>query len=111
MFKKEYIKFQVTGFVIYKEDWHYIVKKSLFLVHRGFFVNLADITSVNIIGYSMSDVDLPYFQSVQLYSPDIKTWNVYYYDKEEQDSMKEQLLSIGVMEEKICMKDANEFWN
>ena len=80
-------------------------------IHRGFFENLADITSVNIIGHSMSDVDLPYFQSVQLYSPDRKTWNVYYYDKEEQNSMKEQLLSIGVMEEKICMKDANEFWN
>lgn len=54
---------------------------------------------------------LPYFQSVQLYSPDRKAWNVYYYDKEEQNSMKEQLLSIGVMEEKICMKNANEFWN
>ena len=80
-------------------------------IHRGFFENLADITSVNIIGHSMSDVDLPYFQSVQLYSPDRKKWNVYYYDKEEQNSMKEQLLSIGVMEEKICMKDANEFWN
>ena len=80
-------------------------------IHRGFFENLADITSVNIIGHSMSDVDLPYFQSVQLYSPDRKIWNVYYYDKEEQNSMKEQLLSIGVMEEKICMKDANEFWN
>lgn len=31
----------------------------------------------------MSDVDLSYFQLVQLYSPDRKTWNVYYYDKEE----------------------------
>ncbi len=56
-------------------------------------------------------VDLPYFQSVQLYSPDKKTWNIYYYDQEEQDGMKEQLLLIGVMEESICMKDANEFWN
>lgn len=46
-------------------------------IHRGFFENLADITSVNIIGHSMSDVDLPYFQSVQLYSPDRKAWNVY----------------------------------
>ena len=38
--------------------------------HRDFFRNLADITSVNIIGHSMSEVDLPYFQAVQLYSPE-----------------------------------------
>lgn len=57
-------------------------------VHRDFFQNLSDITSVNIIGHSMSEVDLPYFQTVQLYCPDKLAWNVYYYDKDEQDSMK-----------------------
>ena len=56
----------------------------------------------------MSEVDLPYFQTVQLYSPEKISWNIYYYDKDEQDSMKERLLSIGVMEEKIYMRDANE---
>lgn len=78
--------------------------------HRDFFRNLADITSVNIIGHSMSNVDLLYFQSVKLYSSDKIKWNIYCYDKDEQDSMKERLLSIGVMEEKIYMRDANEFW-
>lgn len=58
----------------------------------------------------MSEVDLPYFQTVQLYSSEKTIWNTYYYDKDEQDSMKERLLSIGVMEEKIYMRDANEFW-
>lgn len=80
-------------------------------IHRGFFENLVDITSVNIIGHSMSDVDLPYFQSVQLYSSDKITWNIYYYDKKEQNGMKKKLILIGVMEEQICMKNANEFWN
>ena len=36
----------------------------------------------------MSEVDLPYFQTVQLYSPEKISWNIYYYDKDEQDSMK-----------------------
>ena len=79
-------------------------------IHRDFFENFSDITSVNIIGHSMSNVDLPYFQSVKLYSSDKIKWNIYCYDKDEQDSMKERLLSIGVMEEKIYMRDANEFW-
>lgn len=39
-------------------------------IHRDFFENFSDITSVNIIGHSMSNVDLPYFQSVKLYSSD-----------------------------------------
>ncbi len=38
-------------------------------------------------------------------------WNTYYYDKDEQDSMKERLLSIGVMKEEIYMRDAKEFWD
>lgn len=79
-------------------------------IHRDFFENFSDITSVNIIGHSMSNVDLPYFQSVKLYSSDKIKWNIYCYDKDEQDRMKERLLSIGVMEEKIYMRDANEFW-
>lgn len=36
-------------------------------IHRDFFENFSDITSVNILGHSMSNVDLPYFQSVQLH--------------------------------------------
>lgn len=79
--------------------------------HRDFFRNLADITSVNIIEHSMSEVDLPYFQAVQLYSPEKMTWNIYYFNKDEQDSMKERLLSIGVMKEEIYMRDAKEFWD
>lgn len=75
-------------------------------VHRDFFHNLVD-----IIGYSMSEVDLPYFQTVQLYSSEKTVWNIYYYDKDEQDSMKERLLSIGVMKEEIYMRDAKEFWD
>jgi hypothetical protein len=74
--------------------------------HRDFFQNMAD-----IIGHSMSEVDLPYFQTVHLYSPEKTIWNIYYYDKDEQDSLKERLLSIGVMKEEICMKDAKEFWD
>ena len=35
-------------------------------IHRDFFENFSDITSINIIGHSMSNVDLPYFQSVKL---------------------------------------------
>lgn len=79
--------------------------------HGDFFQNLADITSVNIIGHSMSEVDLPYFLAVQLYSPEKISWSLYYYNKGEQDSMKERLLSIGVMKEEIHMRDAKEFWD
>ena len=59
----------------------------------------------------MSEVDLPYFQTVQLYSPEKTIWNTYYYDKDEQDSVKERLLSIGVMKEEIYMRDVKEFWD
>lgn len=59
----------------------------------------------------MSEVDLPYFQTVQLYSSEKTIWNTYYYDKDEQDSMKEWLLSIGVMKEEIYMRDSKKFWD
>lgn len=36
---------------------------------------------------------------------------LYYFNKDEQDSMKERLLSIGVMKEGINMRDAKEFWD
>ena len=59
----------------------------------------------------MSEVDLPYFQTVQLYSPKKISWNIYYFNKDEQDTMKERLLSIDVMKEEIYMRDAKKIWD
>lgn len=47
--------------------------------NEAFFGNLADVTDVYVLGHSMADVDLPYFEHVRDFVNEGATWHISYY--------------------------------
>ena len=68
-----------------------------------FFKQIADFETIYVLGHSISDVDLLYFEKiVESIHTDIK-WIVSYYDYKEKEQLFNRLISIGVKAENISM--------
>ena len=65
--------------------------------HRSFFDYLDEVSSVYVLGHSLSDVDLPYFQ-VLLKSPKVASadWHVACRKAHEKLDKRERLIQLGV---------------
>ncbi|WP_446314703.1 AbiH family protein [Vibrio vulnificus] len=72
-------------------------KNVLFIRDKAeFFYNLKNINEVIISGYSLADVDLPYFEHLsKSVSPEAK-WTATYYAEEEQSSHLFTLTNLGI---------------
>lgn len=73
--------------------------------------NYSNIKKVKIIGHSLGDVDLPYFQKINhLVNNDVE-WLVYYYDEKDIDMFREKLIRIGIDEEDINFIHYDTFYD
>lgn len=65
--------------------------------HRSFFDDLDEVSSVYVLGHSLSDVDLPYFQ-VLLKNPKVASaeWHVASRKEHEKLDKRERLIQLGV---------------
>lgn len=68
--------------------------------HEKFFHNLNGLQNIFVLGHSLSDVDLPYFERISQNNPDA-AWKISYYADDEQEKFRDQLLKAGVAIEKI----------
>lgn len=79
-------------------------------INNNFFIRLEDITEIFIVGHSLGEVDMPYFQKIKDNVNDGIKWNVTYYEESDIDKHKNSILSLGVKEENICMLHTDEFF-
>lgn len=64
--------------------------------YKGFFSNLTNISEVYILGHSMAEVDLPYFEElVECVKPDAK-WTATFYSPDEKKHHFEVLKGLGI---------------
>lgn len=68
--------------------------------HEQFFDNLNGLQNIFVLGHSLGDVDLPYFELIRQNSPDA-AWKVSFYADDEKEKLRNQLLKAGVAIEKI----------
>ncbi len=68
---------------------------------QDFFRQLSTIEEVFVLGHSISSVDIKYFHVVFNTVRKNSTWTVSYYSDDKKDKLKETLISIGVMADKI----------
>ena len=71
--------------------------------HNSFFSKLIEIDEVNILGHSLSNVDLPYFKEIVKHIKPSVNWNVSYYDNKEIKSHLKSLLELGLNEQNIIL--------
>ncbi|OIJ17341.1 hypothetical protein BKP37_02215 [Anaerobacillus alkalilacustris] len=84
---------------------------SYLFIHSNFFEKLKSVDSVNIVGHSFGDVDLPYFKRVMDSIPKNAIWNIYFYDDNDASVFKDKILSIGVRSEQVKMLQSKEFFD
>lgn len=70
--------------------------------HQDFFRSLSAVREITVIGHSLSDIDLAYFQKIAQSIPDIEDvkWNFSVYTKKDEQNVKRMIrwLNLPVME-------------
>ncbi|MFA0962867.1 bacteriophage abortive infection AbiH family protein [Roseivirga sp. BDSF3-8] len=75
--------------------------------NRTQFLRYQDLGTIYVLGHSLADVDLPYFEMIQAKNKQSK-WNVSYYNDSEQEHLCSQLIKVGVLESQIKMIKMND---
>jgi len=69
--------------------------------HASFFSSIGKYKEIFILGHSLSDIDLPYFEEIFKNSSPNAEWKVSYYNGEEGKKHFETLISLGIRKDKI----------
>lgn len=82
------------------------IKPSRFIIeqHQYFFDQLKIIDSVEIIGHSLSSVDIPYIAKVFQIVGNESKWIVYYYDERDKKRFLNTMLKNGVNEKNLSIE-------
>lgn len=72
------------------KDTQDIIRKNV-----NFFDNLCDINEIIVLGHSLNNIDLPYFEYLNKIAYKAK-WTISYYDDSEPSRMRDALLKAGV---------------
>jgi len=75
--------------------------------NRTQFLRYQDLESIYILGHSLADVDLPYFEMIQEKNKQTK-WYVSYYNESEKKDLCSQLKKVGVQKPQIKMIKMND---
>ncbi|MDH2473522.1 bacteriophage abortive infection AbiH family protein [Clostridium perfringens] len=81
-------------------------------MNRSFFNNLNEIDEIYVIGHSLGDVDMPYFNEILRNVGDNTRWYVHYHRAEDEENYRETLINtVGVNEENITMLGSEDIFN
>lgn len=88
----------------YKAPSYYIEE------NYSFFESISDIEEILIIGHSLNEIDMPYFEYIFSKVNGSVKWKVYYYLEKDKEIFKNKILELGVKEESIEMLSTLEFF-
>lgn len=80
-------------------------------IHKLFSLNFDAVERVIIIGHSLGDVDLPYFEEVKERVNGDAAWHVYYYDENLIEMFRDKLTQIGIIEQYIEFIHCDRFYD
>lgn len=84
--------------------------KEIVISNQKFFGALSSISTVYVMGHSLSDVDIQYYNEIAKNIPLTEVdWKVSYYDIDEQPARKQALLNIGIPSNKIEFLKLEQF--
>jgi len=87
----------VEGENIITEYFTYTYKDKIINFYQDFWNGLEQVNEIHILGHSLSNIDLPYFEMInKKTNANCPKWYFSYYSTEELEHHKKQLLSLGV---------------
>jgi len=87
-------------------------KQTASMIDRNskYFNNLACIDNVIVIGHSLGQVDMPYFEKIRDSISPNAIWNVYYHDPNDESRFRSTIEGIGVLKENINVDSVTELY-
>jgi hypothetical protein len=85
-------------FFTLKKDTHKIIQDNI-----AFFNNLKNISEIIILGHSINEIDLPYYEKIYHVVNQSTLWRVSYHCPKDENKYKQILISIGIDENRIEM--------
>lgn len=85
-------------------------KNTLSIIDKNisFFESLNKVENIYVLGHSISDVDIKYFEAIKKYTPQEAKWHVTFYSDYERQKHFEALSKIGVTPENLIQMKMNE---
>lgn len=72
---------------------------------KAYFQTLASVDEVYVMGHSLNDIDVPYYEEIiRSISSDAK-WIVYYHDDKDKEEFRDKLSSLGVAKARITLQN------
>lgn len=71
--------------------------------NKSFFDRCEGVVEVIVMGHSLSEVDLPYFDKIQKRTHQYATWKVSYHDEVRKAGLVDSLIGLGVSKEKVTL--------
>jgi hypothetical protein len=68
--------------------------------YRTYFASLSDISEVVVVGHSLNEVDLPYFQAIASHATGCN-WTVYCFEQSDWEHHPQQLIRCGISPDRI----------
>jgi Bacteriophage abortive infection AbiH len=76
---------------------------SIIDANKLFFSSLSGISEINILGHSLSDVDIAYFKTIiENIDTDKVHWHISYYENDELTKHKNTMNALGIDNSKLC---------
>ncbi len=82
--------------------------KEVISLNSTFFNKIHDIDEVLVLGHSLSEIDMPYFEEIMRVISSNPIFTVSYYSQAEHDSHKVTLLNLGIKEKHINLITIDE---
>lgn len=74
-------------------------------------LNRKEVEEVVVIGHSVAGVDMPYFQSIDVFFKQNVQWIIYYFSKDEKDAIYQRMIKCGIDSKRLNMRPVMEFYN
>jgi len=78
--------------------------------NKALFAQLGQVDQVWVIGHSVSDVDMPYFEAVRRQVSPTARWTVSYYDADARAALQEQVNLLGLPPDRVQFRKIEQFW-
>ncbi|MCU7840898.1 MAG: bacteriophage abortive infection AbiH family protein [Candidatus Thiodiazotropha sp. (ex Troendleina suluensis)] len=82
--------------------------KEVILLNSIFYNKIHNINEVFVLGHSLSEIDMPYFEEIIRVINSNPIFTVTYYSQAEHDSHKKTLLNLGIKEKRINLIKMDE---
>lgn len=80
----------------------------MLITNSSFFEKIRNVDEVVVIGHSLGNVDMPYFEEIIRKTVPGIPWKVFYFKKAEKPQMEKALKNIGV--DNLLLNPSNDFW-